>query len=350
MSLWSNSDTTVFNKDGFIVSSDKKCSYLIHSCLFVFWHIYFIIFLIIIIEIGPQGCVLSPLLFNIYAEAIFSEALDEASGGIRINGIPINNLRYADDTVILANNQGELQQMMDRVVQHSEAMGLTLNTKKTKCMVFSKHPENIVIKVKNEIIEQVPSFRYLGTVITDSCDIKREIHGRIEQARRAFLNMKNFFTRPELSLALRMRMIRCYVFSTLLYGCESWTLDPTTENRIAAFEMYLYRRILRIPWVQKVTNNEVLVRMKKDRELLFTLKKRKLTYLGHVLRGEKYEILRVILEGKIVGKRSVGRRQNSWTKDLRRWCACSTIELFRKAASKIQTALWIANFLQGNGV
>ena len=93
----------------------------------------------------------------------------------------------------------------------------------------------------------------------------------------------------------------------------------------------------------------VLARMRKDKELLLTIKKRKIQYLGHVLRGEKYEMLRVILQGKISGKRSIGRRQNSWMKDLRRWCACSTTELFRKAVSKVQLALWIANFQSGNG-
>ena len=128
--------------------------------------------------------------------------------------------------------------MLDNVVQHSEALGLTLNTGKTKCMVFAKHPVNVTIKVKNETIEQVPTFQYLGTTLTETCSTKKEIYGRIEQARRAFWNMKNFFTRSELSLELRMRMIRCYIFSTLLYGCESWMLDPTIESRIAAFEMY----------------------------------------------------------------------------------------------------------------
>jgi ribosomal 50S subunit-associated protein YjgA (DUF615 family) len=114
--------------------------------------------------------------------------------------------------------------------------------------------------------------------------------------------------------------------------------------------MYLYRRILCISWIQKVSNIEVLARMRKEKELLVTVKKKKLQYLGHILRGRKYEILRVILEGKISGKRSIGRRQNSWLKDLRRWCGCNTAELFRKAALKIQMALWIANFFQGNGV
>lgn len=67
-------------------------------------------------------------------------------------------------------------------------------------------------------------------------------------------------------------------FSVLLYGCESWTLDPVTEKTIEAFEMYLYRRMLRIAWVQRITNNEVLNRMQKQKELLLTIKVRKTQY------------------------------------------------------------------------
>lgn len=111
--------------------------------------------------------------------------------------------------------------------------------------------------------------------------------------------MRKFFTRSDLSLELRVWMIRCYIFSVLLYGCESWTLDPATERKLDAFEMYLYRRILRISWVQKITNEEVLSRMRKWREFMLAIKERKTRYIGHFMRGEKYELLRLIIEGKI---------------------------------------------------
>lgn len=290
-----------------------------------------------------QGCVLSPLLFNLYAENIFKEALDESSGGIKVNGIPINNLRYADDTVVIANDPMELQNMMDSIVEHSRNYGLSMNIKKTKTMVFAKSPKNISLKIDGIEVEQVSSIRYLGIKLNERCNIREEIYGRIEQARRIFLDMRNLFTRSHLSLKTRIRMLRCYVLSVLFYGCECWTFDSCTEKRIEAFEMYLYRRMLKIPWVEKVRNEEVLRRMDKNTEILKTLKGRKIAYFGHVMRGDKYRILKLIMEGKIAGKRSVGRRQNSWTKDLRRWLGCSSLDIFRGAVSRIQIASWIAH-------
>lgn len=120
---------------------------------------------------------------------------------------------------------------------------------------------------------------------------------------------------------------------------------PTIRNRMNAFDMFINRRILRIPWIQKVTNDEVLQRMGKQKELLdTTIKERKMQYLGHVLRGERYELLRLIMEGKVQGKRSVGRRENSWLKDMRRWFERSSSQIFRPAASRATIAIWIANF------
>uniref|UniRef100_A0A8D8X732 Uncharacterized protein n=1 Tax=Cacopsylla melanoneura TaxID=428564 RepID=A0A8D8X732_9HEMI len=114
-------------------------------------------------------------------------------------------------------------------------------------------------------------------------------------------------------------MIRCYIFSILLYGCESWTMNLAMEKRIEAFEMYLYRRILKISWMQKITNVEVLNRMQKEKELLQTIKERKIQYLGHILRGEKYALLQLIFQGNIEGKRSRGRPRKMWMDDIMGW-------------------------------
>ena len=299
----------------------------------------------IIIEKGVrQGCILSPLLFNLYSEAVFREALDEVpERGVRVNGVVLNNLRYADDTVLIAESPEDLQAIMDAVVRHSNNNGLSLNVTKTKVLVFSKQRKPVDVVVNGSRLEQVSSYKYLGAQVNEQCDCKKEIRARIELARSTFFQMRNFFTRRDLSLDLRMRMVRCYVFSVLLYGCESWTLDPGIEKNIEAFEMYIYRRMLRIPWVEKVTNMEVLGRMCKSVELLLTLKERKTRYIGHVMRGDRYSLLRLIIEGRILGKRSVGRRKNSWLKDLRRWYNCSSIEIFRAAVDREELAIWIAN-------
>lgn len=296
-----------------------------------------------------QGCILSPLLFNLYSEEIIQKALKETSIGIKVNGAPINNIRYADDTLIIAESIEELQVLMDKVVDSSEESGLTLNIKKTKFMTIAKSQQRERLWIRGEIVQKVDRYTYLGTVITENNDCKQEIKSRIGKARSTFDNMRKILCSNDLSLQLKVRMLRCYVFSVLLYGMEAWTLKKDISNRIEAFEMWTYRRILKISWVDRVTNDEVLRKMKKEKEVLNTIKIRKLQYLGHVMRGEKYVLLQIIIQGKIVGKRSIGRRRISWLNNLRQWYNCKSVELFRAAVSKVKIAVMIANLLKGDG-
>lgn len=149
-------------------------------------------------------------------------------------------------------------------------------------------------------------------------------------------------TRKDLNLQLRMRLVRCYVWSVLLYGMESWVLTKTLEKKIEAFEMYVYRRMLKISYRDRVTNTEVLQRMSKGTELLHTICRRKLEYYGHLNRNpDKYYIFQNILRGKIEGRRGVGRRKSSWESDLRRWFGCSPKELFKAAVDKVKIAMMI---------
>ena len=148
----------------------------------------------------------------------------------------------------------------------------------------------------------------------------------------------------ELTMCLRMRILRCYVFSVLMYGVESWTLSEAALKKLEAFEMWCYRRMLRISWTDKVRNETVLQRMKKEKEVLRTIKVRKLAYFAHVMRHpEKYNMLHLIIQGKIVGKRSIGRRRISWLKNLRQWFGQTSESLFRAAVNKIRIANMIAN-------
>ncbi|CAG9827726.1 unnamed protein product [Diabrotica balteata] len=104
-----------------------------------------------------------------------------------------------------------------------------------------------------------------------------------------------------LSLDTKVRMLRCYVFSVLFYGVESCTLNEDMYRKLEAFEIWLYRRILKIPWADPVTNEEGLRRMNKNQKVLTTIKSRK---FGHIMRNEsRYALLQAILHGKIFGKR-----------------------------------------------
>lgn len=290
-----------------------------------------------------QGCVLSPMLFNIYSESIFRETLSEDPAGIVVNGKTINNIRYADDTVVLADNITDLTRMMNSIEAKSKEYGLQMNLTKTKTMIISKTKQQIQLVINGKHIEQVSKYKYLGTWLNDEWSYRQEILARIEQARAAFVKMKKMLTSPGLSLDLRIRMVRCYIFPILLYGMESWTLHKETTKRLEAFEMWVYRRMLRIPWTDKITNIDVLRRMGKDTEILFTVKERKLQYLGHISRNQKYGLLQLIIQGKIQGKRNVGRRRISWLRNLREWFGVSSTDLFRSAISKVRIATMISN-------
>lgn len=291
-----------------------------------------------------QGCILSPLLFNLYSEAIFKEACLDSPEGIKVNGIVMNNIRYADDTVLMANSIEDLQSVLDRVVHSCEQFGLKLNITKTKFMIVSKRNINTQLWIGQNRVERTEKIVYLGQLLSDDWDHSKEIKRRIEIARNTFIRMKKILCGRDLSLTLRMRMVRCYVFSVLLYGVESWTLTENTMKKLEAFELWTYRRMLRISWIDHVTNVEVMKRMGKDKEVINTVKTRKLSYFGHVMRHpEIYNILHLVLQGKVEGKRGPGRRRISWLKNLRQWFGQSTSGLFRAAVNKVKIVNMIAN-------
>lgn len=292
-----------------------------------------------------QGCILSPLLFNLYSDIIFKKALEETDIGIKINGLPINNLRYADDTLVMAENIEDLQKLLTMVNRASEEMGLNINVSKTKFMIFSRSShENVQLELNLKPIERVRKFKYLGSYITEDLNPDTEIKCRIEAARTAFFAMKSLFCNKFLDISLRQRMVKCYIWSVLLYGVESWTLKISALNRIEGFEMWTLRRMLRISWTTRTTNEEVLRRARTDRHLITNIKRRKVAYLGHVMRGEKFSLLRTIMEGKIEGKRGVGRKQMSWLRNVRDWTGIRAAgELFRLAEDRDTFAQVVAN-------
>jgi hypothetical protein len=269
-----------------------------------------------------QGCILSPLLFNIYSEEIFQKATEDIEKGVKVNGFYVNNIRFADDTVLIADNMADLQDLLNRVNYFGKQAGLTINHKKTKMMIISRNINfhvNQNLHIDNIIIERVMSFKYLGSWLNESWNCDKEIRCRIEAARTSFQKFKNVLCNNQVNIKSRLRFLKCYVWSILLYCSETWTLKITTTRKLEAFEMWCYRRIMKISWTDKIRNEEVLRRLRKNLELLKTIKHRKTSYFGHIIRGEKYYLLQRVLEGRIEGRRSVGRMQMSWLQNIKHW-------------------------------
>lgn len=289
-----------------------------------------------------QGCVLSPKLFNLYTEEIFAES--EELKGIVVGGRNITNLRFADDTLLMAESEEELQKIVDEVREESLEHGLRMNVKKTKTMVIRRNIKEeckVSIKVEGKELEQVESYIYLGQQITEDGRSDKEIRRRIEIARTNFINMKSILTSRKLKIETKKRLIRCYILSTFLYASETWTIDAESWKRIEAFEMWCLRKMMRIPYTDHVTNVEVLRRTNSKRFLRDEITKRKLQYFGHIVRREK--IQRLLMDGKIEGCRGRGRPRRTWVKDITEATGMSYTQCVRTAQRREQLRFMTVN-------
>ena len=164
-----------------------------------------------------------------------------------INGVNIQNITYADDTVLLARNKVGLENLLHILKEESEIRGLNINRKKTKLMVFSKNKISPKCKITldDEELQQVESFNYLGSVLTQDCRCTSAMKTRIALAKKSFTDMSSTFTNKQLENDTKKRLMKCNIWSVLTYGCESWTLSKRDESRLEAMELWIYRRMKR---------------------------------------------------------------------------------------------------------
>jgi hypothetical protein len=258
-------------------------------------------------EIGRgvrQGCCMSPLLFNIYAEAMMMEAMEGIEEGINIGGNLLNDVRFADDQGMLAGSEAGLQKTMDGLNTTSLKYDMKINIEKTKVMKVSREGGVVSIMINGKKIEQVKSFKYLGHTMTEDGRCETEIKCRIAQAKEAFANRKELLTKS-LKKSTKIKIVKTLVWTTLLYGSETWTLRKEDIRKLEALEMWIWRRMEKISWTEKITNEEVLRRVGVERQLLNMLRNRKKSWIGHTLRHDG--LLKEVIEGRMEGKRGRGR-------------------------------------------
>ena len=166
-----------------------------------------------------QGCILSPCLFNLYAEYIIRNAgLEEVQAGIRIAGRNINNLRYADDTSLMAESEEEKKSLFMKVKEDSEKVGLKLNIQKTKIMASGPI---ISWQIDGEIVETVSDFISLGSKITADGDCNHEIKRRVLLGRKVMTNLDSIFKSRDITLPTKVHLVKAMVFPVVIFGCES---------------------------------------------------------------------------------------------------------------------------------
>ena len=169
-----------------------------------------------------KGCILSPCLFNFYAEYIMKNAgLEEAQAGIKTVRRNINNLRYADDTTLMAENEEELKSPLMEVKEESEKVGLKLNIQKTKIITSGLITS---WELDRETVETVSDFVWGGSKITADIDCSHEIKRHILLERKVMTNLDSIFKSRDITLSTKVHPFKAMVFPVVMYGCKSWTI------------------------------------------------------------------------------------------------------------------------------
>ena len=225
--------------------------------------------------------------------------LEEAQAGIRIAGRNINNLRNADNTTITAESEEGLKSLLMKMKEESEKVGLKLNIQKTKIMASSP------ITSWQIDGETVADFIFLSSKITADSDCSHEIKRRLLLGRKIMTNLDSSLKSRDITLPTKVCLVKAIVFPVIMYGCENWTIKKAECWRIDAFELWCWRRLLRVPWTARRSSKSILKEISPGCSLEGLMLKLKLQYFGHLMwRADSLE--KTLTLGEIGGR---GRRE-----------------------------------------
>src|SRR5574337_761889 len=205
----------------------------------------------------------------------------------------------------MAESEKELKSLLMKVKVESEKVGLKLNIQKTKIMASGP------ITSWQIDGETVSDFIFLGSKITADGDCSHEIKRRLVLGRKVMTNLDSIFKSRDITLPTKVCLVKAMVFPVVMYGCESWTVKKAECQRIDAFELWCWRRLLRVPWTARRSNHSILKEISPECSLEGLMLKLKLPYFGHLMRRTDSSEKTLML-GKIEGRRSRGRQRMRW--------------------------------------
>ena len=181
--------------------------------------------------------------------------LDESQAGTKIVRRDINNFRYADNATIMGESEEELKSLLMKVKEASEKVRLKLNIQKTKIMASGPI---ISWQIGGETVEMVSDFIFWGSKITADGDCSHEIKRCLLLGRKIMNNLDSILKSRDIILSTKAHLVKVMVFPVVTYGCESWTLIKAEYRSIDAFELWCWRRLLRVPWTARRSNQSIL--------------------------------------------------------------------------------------------
>ena len=206
--------------------------------------------------------------------------LEEAQAGIKIARRNINNLRYADDTTLMAESEEELKSLLMKVKEEIEKVGLKLNIQKMKIMASGPITS---WEIDGETVETVSDFILWGSKITADGDCSHEIKRHLLLRRKVMTNLDSILKSRDITLPTKVHLVKATVFTVVMYGCESWIVKKAERWRIDDFELSCWRRLLRVLWNARRSKQSILKEISPGCTLEGIMLKLKLQYFGHLM-------------------------------------------------------------------
>ena len=187
----------------------------------------------------------------------------------------------ADGTTLMAESEEELKSLLMKVKEESEKVGLKLNIQKTEIMASSPITS---WEIDGETVETVADFIFLDSKITADGDCSHEIKRHLLLERKVMTNLDNILKSRDITLPTMVHLVMAMVFPVVMHGCDSWTIKKAEHHIIDAFELWCWRRLLRVPWTARRSNQSILKENSPGCSLVGLMLKLKLQYFHHLMR------------------------------------------------------------------
>lgn len=278
-----------------------------------------------------QGCVMAPTLFSLMFASMLFSALSKSDAGITIRyrcdgrlfdlrrlkaktkvlEALVRDFLFADDCALAALNEPDLQELATCLAEAAKAFGLTISLQKTEVMLQPAPglaPPEPQIEIEGTTLNNVESFTYLGSCLTSNCSMDKEVSNRLSKAGASFGRLwPRVWSVRGIKLPTKLAVYKAVVITSLLYGCETWTLYRKHIRALDQFHLRCLRRIMDISWEDRVSNTGVLRRAKMDGIEAFIMKAQ-LRWVGHVVRMEDTRLPKMVFFSELAtGARNLGR-------------------------------------------
>ena len=205
----------------------------------------------------------------------------------------------------MAETKKEMKNFSMKVKEESEKAGLKLNFQKTKIMASGPITS---WQRDGETVETVADFIFLGSKMTADDGCSHGIKRHLFLGRKAMTNLGSILKSRDITLSTKVRLVKAMVFPVVMYGCESWTVKKAEHRRIDPFELWCWRRFLRVPWTTRRSNQSILKEIGPEYSLEWVILKIKLQHFGHLMRRID-SLAKTLMLGKIEGRRRRGQQR-----------------------------------------